>query len=338
MSSQRSALLRWMLRSAATLFLGSWVLLGWRLIVPPVTIPLPANPAFDMVLCARGRLDHAGPRGSCEVGEFWIDRFEVTCSDYAEWLRVHPERVDVTRGLTPEQLALTPDQPVTRVCIKEAEAFAASRGKRLPSLMEWEWAATGPRNRRYPWGDAEPLAVPANLSESGLAALAPVGTFEGGRSEFGAYDLAGNAAEWTHSTWGGAVGQRYFAKGGSYLDALRDRSSGVSALDSFRPEDAAWQPVEGRLFEAGAWSSDIGFRCVLDVAAVQEDQALREAAQGLGARDPWGWFFEHRPALAHLRSAGERALPYLVAAMDVDDGAVAETARRLAAEIRGSVR
>lgn len=338
MSAQRSAVLTWTLRFAGALFLGAWILVGWRLIEPPVDIPLPPRIERDMVLCSSGRVEHAGPGGSAEIPAFWIDRFEVTGNDYAGWLKVWPQWADVSRGLTPEQLAVKPDQPVTRVTITEAKAFAAASGKRLPSLVEWEWAATGPGNRRYPWGDAEPLVVPANVSDAGLFALAPVGIFESGRSEFGAYDLAGNAAEWTASAWDGIFNTRYFTKGGSFLDPLRDRASGVSALDSFRPEEQSWQPVETRLLPEGTWSSDIGFRCALDACVVEEEEELRAAASSLGVRDPWGHVFEFRPAVARLRARGLRALPYLDAALAASDPRVAAVARQIGNEIRESLR
>ena len=93
------------------------------------------------------------------------------------------------------------DYPVTDVTWYEADAYAAFRGKRLPTIFQWEKAA---RNgfvpaagvSAMPWGvfyPGDPLEGRANF---GTAAL-PTTSAEFGMSAFGAYNMAGNVAEWT---------------------------------------------------------------------------------------------------------------------------------------------
>ena len=57
-------------------------------------------------------------------------------------------------------LALDESAPMIHVTLHEAQAWCRWAGRRLPSESEWEFAARGGTDRRFPWGD-EPAAAPA---------------------------------------------------------------------------------------------------------------------------------------------------------------------------------
>jgi formylglycine-generating enzyme required for sulfatase activity len=101
-----------------------------------------------------------------------------------------------------------PSQPVVGVTWFEARAYcawlsaASGRAFRLPSEVEWEAAARGPRGWSYPWGDDwEPGR--ANTLEGRLLRPSPVGAYAaaGGLGTYGAEDQAGNVWEWTASLY-----------------------------------------------------------------------------------------------------------------------------------------
>jgi formylglycine-generating enzyme required for sulfatase activity len=94
--------------------------------------------------------------------------------------------------------------PVTCLTQPQAAAYCARRGARLPTEVEWEYAARGTDGRVYAWGDRplpsdpkEPLRTCREQFKARLTC--PVGSAPAGRSPFGVYDMGGNVEEWTSS-------------------------------------------------------------------------------------------------------------------------------------------
>lgn len=97
---------------------------------------------------------------------------------------------------------LPPDEPVQHVSAFEAEAYARSVGKRLPTEAEWERAAgwnVHSGKKRFPWGQ-EWMEYEANLGRTRLSPT-PVGSFGGGVSSTGCLQMAGDVWEWTSSSF-----------------------------------------------------------------------------------------------------------------------------------------
>lgn len=100
------------------------------------------------------------------------------------------------------------DHPVVHVAHEDAAAYAAWRGRALPTEAEWERAARGGHDGRvFPWGDdARPdgrrLAkfwagdFPwRNQAADGFPRTAPVGRYP--PNDYGLVDMVGNVWEWT---------------------------------------------------------------------------------------------------------------------------------------------
>lgn len=140
-------------------------------------------------------------------GYVWTDRWREMAG--ADWR--HPQG-------PASGIAGLDDHPVVQVSQRDATAFCAWRGMRLPSEKEWERAARGGDGHRYPWGNEVPEqrgTRRANFgterccapdATDGFVRTAPVGSFPSGTSPFGIEDMAGNVWEWTAS--------RYAARGG----------------------------------------------------------------------------------------------------------------------------
>ncbi len=129
------------------------------------------------------------------VPEFWIDRLPVTNADYFKFIEATGEAPPSNwRGRRyPSQHA---DHPVVGVTLEDARRYAAWRGVRLPTQLEWEAAARGPQNTRFPWGDTWDAAR-CHGPERGTGTTAPVGRIPEGASPVGCLDLVGNVWEWT---------------------------------------------------------------------------------------------------------------------------------------------
>ena len=147
------------------------------------------------------------------------------------------------------------DHPVTDITWYEAAAYAEFRGKKLPTVFQWEKAARDgafdPRYNALPWGfikQGETTDKRANFRGQGTT---PVTEMEFGMSPFGCYNMAGNVTEWCANQ---SPPEGFVTSGGAWNDL------------AYSFGDYGEVP--------GSYSSNrIGFRCVLDIPGTQGDQA-----------------------------------------------------------------
>lgn len=154
--------------------------------------------------------------------------------------------------------------PVVHISHRDAAAYAAWAGGRLPSEVEWEYAASlGLPDKSDPASGAYREGVPrantwqgvfpvADLGTDGFKGAAPVGCFE--PDETGLYDMIGNVWEWTDTPFAEGA---HTIKGGSFLCAN-------NFCRRYRP--AARQPQETDFS-----SNHIGFRIVRDLTDNEAD-------------------------------------------------------------------
>jgi formylglycine-generating enzyme required for sulfatase activity len=185
--------------------------------------------------CQRGWFENEQPLHAVALNAFWIDRTEVTNAQFATFLneRGNQEEGGATwlrlKGLDclVEQVdgefrskSGYADHPVIEVTWYGAAAYCEWAGARLPTEAEWEYAARGPENRLFPWGnDFDGTKVnycDANCEQDwadeavddGYGLTAPVGSFPTGASWCGALGLAGNVWEWVADWYDGNYYER----------------------------------------------------------------------------------------------------------------------------------
>ncbi|WP_146339958.1 SUMF1/EgtB/PvdO family nonheme iron enzyme [Nesterenkonia sp. NBAIMH1] len=116
------------------------------------------------------------------------------------------------------------DHPVTHISQRDAKAYAAWVGARLPAEAEWEFAARGGLDQQpFPWGsvrepDGEPRmnTFPGEFPDRPGSAVGTVPASAFPANGYGLHNVTGNVWEWTSSPWS-ETDPRPVVRGGSYM-------------------------------------------------------------------------------------------------------------------------
>lgn len=176
------------------------------------------------------------PQREVYLDAFYMDKYEVTTAQYWEFLQYirktgdhskcypgEPKNKDHTPDKWYEDRYFDhPDFPIARVDWYDAYAYAAWRGKRLPTEAEWEKAARGTDGRRFPWGDV----FSASRVNWGATGSLSVGSYEGGESVYKCRDMAGGVLEWC-SDW---FDRYYYKRGPTSNPRGPEKSTGVRSM------------------------------------------------------------------------------------------------------------
>ena len=134
------------------------------------------------------------PSHQVTLPAFYLDKFLVTNAQYARFVASTQRRPPLNwkNGHIPQGEIL---RPVTMVTWNDATDYCAWDHRRLPHEAEYEKAGRGTDGRRWPWGDQmDPTRLNTYYN---VGSSSDVMAYPKGASPYGAYDLAGNVAEWT---------------------------------------------------------------------------------------------------------------------------------------------
>ncbi|WP_394829831.1 formylglycine-generating enzyme family protein [Pendulispora albinea] len=225
---------------------------------PPGTAFVPGG-GFDV---DGGTAPSPPPADACVIPKSRV-RVEAFCIDVTEVSRKAYEACADCEKFPKEDTARAscaqtgdPNLPVVCVGVPQAERYCRTRGMRLPTDDEWEFAARGPKALQYPWGntpidivgreDVSPnVCAGRDFHRVGSLGPCPVGSRDD-RSPFGVLDMFGNVPEWTSNRCSDMSGRPQFLIRGH-------NSSTFMAFDSELPK--------ARFAAFGDASAGIGFRC-----------------------------------------------------------------------------
>ena len=190
------------------------------------------------------------------VESFAVAETEVTNQQFREFVEDTKAKINVPVG--------NDDEPVTNISWYEARKYCEWLSKkigaevRLPTEAEWELAAGGKQNWKYPWGNQWQDDKAACKENNGK--VRPVKSYPNGKSPFGAYDMIGNVWEWTVDAGRDQLGRitkykggdtaftnetLYVVKGGAAIEAKANNNvqTKINMPSNFRSPDIGFRYV-----------------------------------------------------------------------------------------------
>ncbi len=197
------------------------------------------------------------------VASFYMDVYPVTNADFKKFLDAtgyepkHPKNF-LNHWHDDEIPEGRENHPVVWINLADARAYADWTQKRLPTEMEWQWAAQGESAQKWPWG----VVMDSTRCNCTHPATTPVDSHPEGASPFGIQDLVGNVWQLTGDIYKNASYTYNIIRGGSY----------------YKPTSSWWyvkggpQPLDETqmLLHTGPGlnrNATVGFRLVKDVAS-----------------------------------------------------------------------
>ena len=241
------------------------------------------------------------------VPSFFMDVAPVSCERFSQFLSATNYKPEDSRGFLPSwpdwRAASYPsgheNVPVTSVSLEEARLFCSWAGGRLPTLVEWQYAAqAGDPTRVYPWGVEDDTSLrppPTTGREAGSPYSSDAEHAMRGANPWGLRDLIGNVWQWTDSEFSDGHTRFALLRGGSFYQPVASsdfQNWYFGAIQTYlnpdyRPgQSAAMLTRHAKFFRfAGAngaayeRSATVGFRCAYNraVSAISEQEVSNVA-------------------------------------------------------------
>ena len=224
-------------------------------------------PAGDFVMgTGTGWFSDYGPKHIVYLEEYWMGRTPVTNAQYSLFVKTtgHSKPGNWKSGKIPKGRE---EHPVVNISLDDILAFCewvtqvSGEAVRLPSEAEWEKAARGIDERKYPWGNEQPDVDLCNFNNN-IEDTSLVGFYSpAGNSPFGCVDMAGNVWECTTSLF-----KKYPYRKNDGREDESIYSARVLRGGSWNEDDDAVCSYYRGYLEQDLVDVDLGFRCCCELS------------------------------------------------------------------------
>ncbi len=218
---------------------------------------------------------------SFSMPEMYMDQFPVTNHQYQKFIKASGYRPsDTANYLKHWRKGVIPDgeenYPVVYISYEDAKAYAAWAGKRLPTEIEWQYAAQTTNGNEWPWKQANPVTrkeqvitstltvsalegIDSSVCNLGNGKLYAVGKYPKGANSYGLQDLTGCVWQLTNDEYITGNYRYIMLKGGSYF-----KPSSSWWYVQGGPRELPYRQFLLRVSQGFERNATVGFRCVKD--------------------------------------------------------------------------
>lgn len=214
-----------------------------------------------------------------QMKAFYMDEFPVTNKQFYAFIKAtkyHPTDTNNFlkhwNGKAPSDKIL--NKPVVFVSIEDAKAYAKWAGKRLPTEIEWQYAAQTASLQEWPWEQKIPVTrktesitetltvvniegIDSTLCNLGNGKLDDVGSYPKGKNPYGLQDLVGSVWQLTNDEYINGSYRYIILKGGSYF-----KPSGSWWYVQSGPRELHYRQQLLRVSQGFERNATVGFRCM----------------------------------------------------------------------------
>lgn len=210
---------------------------------------------------------------------FYMDEFCVTNAKFYNFLQSSRYKPSDTSNFLKHWEKGKPskdilNKPVIYVSYEDALAYATWAGKRLPTEIEWQYAAQTSSLNEWPWEQKNPVirkeesvtesltvinieGIDSSYCNLGNGKIDDVGSYPRGQNPYGLQDLVGSVWQLTQDQYVNGSYAYIMLKGGSYF-----KPSGSWWYVQSGPRELHYRQYLLRVSQGFERNGTIGFRCV----------------------------------------------------------------------------